>query len=203
MQHDILAADAQILSRKCSKVNLRICGFFLIYLSMKNLKFLLLVLISLSFFSMSEKHEEKYQCMPCGLDCDKTVLNESGKCSKCHMDLVKSASIKFKSLSPSTICSYIKSHPKTILLDVRTKEEFEGSANPDYGTLKNAINIPIGELKKRLSELNAYKNKEIIVFCSHSHRSPQASYLLTQNGFNQVINMNGGMSLVKDEDCKK
>ena len=83
--------------------------------------------------------------MPCGLDCDKAVFDKAGKCSKCQMELVKSSSIIFKSIKPNSICSYIKSHPKTILLDVRTKEEFEGKADPDFGTLKNAINIPIQE----------------------------------------------------------
>jgi rhodanese-related sulfurtransferase len=170
---------------------------------MKTFKLLLFILISISFFSVSKKNEEKYQCMPCGQECDKTIFNKPGKCDKCHMDLVKSSNIKFKTVSPDAICAYIKSHPKTILLDVRTKAEFEGKADPNFGTLKNAINIPIGELKNRLSEIDAYKNREIIVYCSHSHRSPQASFLLAQNGFNQIINMNGGMSVVTDKDCKR
>ncbi len=147
--------------------------------------------------------DEKYKCLPCGQDCDKIEVGKSGKCAKCHMDLVKANSISFKNIEPTTICAYIKSHPKTILLDVRTKEEFEGKADPDFGTLRNSINIPINELKNRLSELNAFKNREILVFCSHSHRSPQASYLLTQNGFLQVKNMSGGMSVVTDKNCKK
>jgi len=90
-----------------------------------------------------------------------------------------------------------------MLLDVRTKEEFEGQANPDFGTLKNAINIPIQILENKLGDIKKYKNREIIVYCSHSHRSPQASYLLTQNGFTHVINMSGGMSTLEKSDCKK
>ena len=86
---------------------------------------------------------------------------------------------------------------------MRTKEEFEGKADPDFGTLKNAINIPIQELENRISEISRYKNQEIIVFCSHSHRSPQASYILTQNGFKDIINMTGGMSTLTDKSCNK
>ena len=82
-------------------------------------------------------------------------------------------------------------------------EEFEGTADPNYGTLKNAINIPIQELANRLSEIESLKTKEIIVFCSHSHRSPRASYLLIQNGFTDVTNMAGGMNVLKDNSCKK
>jgi rhodanese-related sulfurtransferase len=58
-----------------------------------------------------------------------------------------------------------------------------------------------------MGELAKYKNKEIIVYCSHSHRSPGASYMLSQNGFKKVTNMQGGMSVwkvkVKDEVCNQ
>ena len=170
---------------------------------MKSLKLLLIVVFCFSLFSASENTIEKYKCLPCGLDCDKEVFDKAGKCSKCQMELVKSSSITFKSIKPKSICSYIKSHPKTILLDVRTKEEFEGKADPDFGTLKKAINIPIQELENRISEISRYKNQEIIVYCSHSHRSPQASYLLTQNGFKNIINMSGGMSTLENKNCNK
>ncbi|HEV7620480.1 MAG TPA: rhodanese-like domain-containing protein, partial [Flavisolibacter sp.] len=113
------------------------------------------------------------------------------------------SNLNFATIQPSQICDYLKGHPGVVLLDVRTKEEFEGKAKPDYGTLKNAINIPVQELQARLAELNRFKNKEIIVYCSHSHRSPRASYLLTQNGFTHIINMAGGMSVMNDKSCMK
>jgi rhodanese-related sulfurtransferase len=147
--------------------------------------------------------QDVYRCLPCGRDCDNKAWTKPGTCSDCHMELVKSNSITFRNIPPSAICDYISSHPQTILLDVRTPEEFSGTANPNFGTLKNAINIPIQELPNRLSELDKYKGKEILVFCSHSHRSPRASHLLTQNGFKQVVNMSGGMSQVGKVRCKK
>jgi rhodanese-related sulfurtransferase/DNA-directed RNA polymerase subunit RPC12/RpoP len=146
---------------------------------------------------------ELYQCLPCGAACDKQTYNQTGKCPDCHMELVKRSSITFKSIEPTTICDYIKKHPAAVLLDVRTKEEFEGRADPDFGTLKNAINIPVQELESRLASISDLKNKEVLVFCSHSHRSPRASYLLTQSGFTNVTNMDGGMSEVRDTACKK
>ena len=100
------------------------------------------------------------------------------------------------------LCQYMAEHPNVVLLDVRTKEEFEGKADPNYGTLKNAINVPVQELEKNISKLAPYKEKEIIVYCSHSHRSPQACYILTQNGFSNVTNMAGGMSVMNDSSCK-
>ncbi len=151
----------------------------------------------------ASKPSDTYQCIPCGHDCDKETLDHPGTCSSCNMPLVKVTSITFHTIQPSAICNYIKQHPDVVLLDVRTKAEFEGSANPDFGTLKNAINIPIQELATRLPEIAKLKNKDIIVFCSHSHRSPQASYLLTQNGFSKVTNLAGGMSVMKDRSCMK
>lgn len=119
------------------------------------------------------------------------------------MELVKKSSVTFGTIKPAEICQYIASHPHALLLDVRTKEEFEGTSDPNYGTLKNAVNIPIGEMENRINELDAYKNNEIVVFCSHSHRSPQVSYLLLQKGFKKVSNMAGGMSVMNNSTCKK
>jgi rhodanese-related sulfurtransferase len=144
----------------------------------------------------------EYQCMPCGSDCDKASYDKPGECAHCTMTLVKKSSVVFKSIGPEEACDYILKHPDLVVLDVRTKEEYEGTTD-EYGTLKNAINIPVQELEKRMVELNKMKDKEIIVYCSHSRRSPRASYLLTQHGFKNVSNMEGGMSTMKDSSCKK
>ncbi|MEO6735956.1 MAG: rhodanese-like domain-containing protein [Ginsengibacter sp.] len=144
---------------------------------------------------------EQYQCLPCGQDCDKAEYTEPGKCPHCQMELVKKSNITFKTIQPSEICNYIIEHPGVVLLDVRTKEEFEGKANPNFGTLKNAVNLPIQELESRLSTISSLKEKEIIVYCSHSHRSPQAAYILGKNGFTKIINMAGGMSVMSDSSC--
>ncbi len=57
---------------------------------------------------------------------------------------------------------------------MRTKEEFDGKAD-DYGTIKNAINIAVQQLENRISELSSFKDKEVVVYCSHSRRSPRAA----------------------------
>lgn len=119
------------------------------------------------------------------------------------MELVKKPKVEMNTIQPSEICGYLKKNPGVILLDVRTREEFEGKESPDYGTLKGAINIPVQQLESRLPELNRYREKEIIVYCSHSQRSPRAAYLLLQNGFTLVTNMAGGMSVLKDGTCKE
>lgn len=169
---------------------------------------LLLVIILSSGMCGDEKQRgnissanEIYTCLPCGNGCDTLVHKEPGVCAHCHMELVKKSTITHAVVLPENLCSYITKTgiENIILLDVRTPEEFNGTAPDKFGRLKNAINIPVQDLKERIKELDGYKGKQIIVYCSHSHRSPQASYMLTQNGFKQVTNMSGGMSVWKEK----
>jgi rhodanese-related sulfurtransferase len=162
---------------------------------------LVLSMISSCMQAGKSSAHEIYKCIPCGYDCDTVSHTGPGTCATCKMELVKASSITFKTIQPNAICDYVAKHPEVILLDVRSKEEFEGNAEPNFGTLKNAINIPIQELEKQKATIEKYKQKEIIVFCSHSHRSPQASYHLTQNGFTNITNMAGGMSVLDKGDC--
>ena len=170
---------------------------------MKLLSFFFMTLFLFGFTQVNNPGKGKYRCLPCGSDCDEQAYDEKGFCAHCGMPLVLASTIKFRQVSPTDICTYIAKNPRTILLDVRSKEEFEGTVNPNFGTLKGAINIPIQELSRRLAELEIYRSKEILVFCSHSHRSPQAAYLLNQEGFHKVVNMSGGMSVLQDPACRK
>lgn len=77
----------------------------------------------------------------------------------------------------------------SILLDVRTKKEFE------RGTLKDAINIPLDSLRDRIDELD--RNKPVYVFCQVGQRGYIASRILMQNGFSQVCNLSGGYRLYR------
>lgn len=161
-------------------------------------------------FSYSEKMDKEaqsiqYTCTPCGSDCDNAVYEKEGTCSQCNMALVDKSTISHKSIQPDKMCEL--NEKEVIFLDVRTPAEFNGTAEAKFGAIKNAINIPIQELEARVNELEKYKDKAIIVYCSHSRRSPRASYMLTQNGFQNVTNMLGGMSVWKDQvkknDCNE
>ena len=73
---------------------------------------------------------------------------------------------------------------KTILIDVRTKEEY------DLGTIEGAVNIPIDDLRQRLGEIPA--DKDLYVFCQVGLRGYVASRMLMQNGYEKVFNLSGG-----------
>jgi rhodanese-related sulfurtransferase len=150
---------------------------------------------------------EQYTCLPCGRSCD-TILTAvpGGNCKHCMMQMVKKSAVVHSNIMPANLYAHVlkTGNNNVLLLDVRTAEEFSGTAPDKFGRLKNAINIPVQQLQTRIKELATYKDKEIIVYCSHSHRSPQASYLLTQNGFKKVTNLQQGMYMwkvtVKDKE---
>lgn len=149
----------------------------------------------------AQKGKGEYQCTPCGNECDKESYSKPGECRHCHMKLVKKSDVQYKSLQPGELCEYVRQHPEVVLLDVRTKEEFTGKDHPEHGTVRNAINIPIQELESRVGELEKYRDKEVLVYCSYSKRSARASALLVQKGFVNVMNLEGGLSQVQDGDC--
>jgi phage shock protein E len=72
------------------------------------------------------------------------------------------------------------------LLDVRTSGEFAGRHLP------GAVNIPLGELERRMQSLGP-KDRPIVVYCQSGQRSGLAKRLLTANGFTAVHNL-GAMS---------
>lgn len=78
-------------------------------------------------------------------------------------------------------------NPNVLLLDVRTEAERK------QGSIKGSINIPVGQLKSRIEELNKHKNKEIICYCRTGSRSVTAASILYKAGFNSA-NMKGGMT---------
>ena len=69
----------------------------------------------------------------------------------------------------------------------------------EYGQhRKGAVNINIDSFSEHLPELKKYSDKNIFVYCSHSQRSRRVSKLLSDNGFKNVYNINGGMSVANE-----
>jgi adenylyltransferase/sulfurtransferase len=53
--------------------------------------------------------------------------------------------------------------------------------------------IPVGELEKRVGELTAQKDREIVVHCRSGSRSQKAALILRNAGFKNVENLAGGI----------
>jgi molybdopterin/thiamine biosynthesis adenylyltransferase/rhodanese-related sulfurtransferase len=56
-----------------------------------------------------------------------------------------------------------------------------------------APQIPVGEVERRIGELTAQKNREVIVHCRSGARSQKAALVLKQAGFTNVSNLTGGI----------
>lgn len=78
------------------------------------------------------------------------------------------------------------SEDSPLLLDVREPHELQISALP------GALNIPLGTLAARLSELDSAR--EMVVLCKAGTRSARALELLVSAGFKRVKNLKGGIN---------
>lgn len=77
-----------------------------------------------------------------------------------------------------------------LLLDVRDYDEVAM-----LGKLKNAVNIPLGQLRERLSELP--RDRKILTYCQKGQRGYFAACALKGNGFKNVANLRGGYLQVR------
>lgn len=76
----------------------------------------------------------------------------------------------------------------TLILDVRNEDEFA------EGHLKNAIQIPVNELKENLSDIEKFKDELVLVYCRSGKRSAEAMDILKENGFKNLVHMKDGIS---------
>ena len=72
-----------------------------------------------------------------------------------------------------------------LIIDVRTDNEWNN------GYIENAKHIPVSELKKRLNEIQAFKDQPVFTYCAAGKRAERAKNLLIGNGFTNVTNLGG------------
>ena len=74
-----------------------------------------------------------------------------------------------------------------IVLDVRETGEW------DAGHITGARHIALPQLDQRLSELEKFKERPIVVCCASGNRSSSACGALRRAGFTKVFNLAGGL----------
>ncbi|MCC6487596.1 MAG: hypothetical protein IT364_08845 [Candidatus Hydrogenedentes bacterium] len=90
--------------------------------------------------------------------------------------------------TPQELQEKRKSGADFLLLDVRTPAELQTAS------LSDCMNIPLDKLPGRVGELEAWRDKEIVVMCHHGGRSAQAQGFLLRQGFSRVLNLTGGIN---------
>lgn len=97
-----------------------------------------------------------------------------------------SNSQNFKSVDVATFKSTLEKTNDVQLIDVRTEDEFNG------GHIENAKNIDLNgnDFDAQLTSLD--KTKPVLVYCLSGGRSKKAAAKLTELGYKEVIELNGG-----------
>ncbi|MBF0575151.1 rhodanese-like domain-containing protein [Dysgonomonas sp. GY617] len=114
----------------------------------------------------------------------------------CHEQTITNDSVISRTEQPQyEVIKQLVDEPSTIIIDVRTPEEFE------EGHIETSVNMPLQTLEDSLLPLKEYKN--IVIVCKSGKRAEQAKTLLTLKGFTNVYNAGGWQTLDTKLKSKK
>jgi rhodanese-related sulfurtransferase len=82
-------------------------------------------------------------------------------------------------------------HEGAVFVDVREDQEYQ------QGHIVNAVHVPLSRLQDRITSLDRYKTKPVIVVCQTGHRSARGFGLMRKHGFEAVYNLRGGIQAWK------
>ena len=90
-----------------------------------------------------------------------------------------------KQFTPEELKQHLDEGNKPVILDVRETWEYE------ICHIDNSLHISMSQIPSRMDELDP--DDEIIVMCHHGGRSMQVGNYLESQGFNNIINLAGGI----------
>lgn len=91
----------------------------------------------------------------------------------------------FKEIDSKQLESLLYSDKRPFLLDIRSDAEIMG------GMLPNSRHLPMHLIPIKLNELP--EDRDVVLYCRTGARSYHACTYLLQQGFNNVINLKGGI----------
>jgi len=141
--------------------------------------------LDMSFDFVSLRKNPK--CRVCGPQADiKELIDYEAFCGVPGHDHEIDSSAAEENLSARQLARRLQAAAAPLLLDVREPHELEISHLP------GALNLPLGQLAARLSELDSAR--EMVVFCKAGTRSARALEILKSAGFRRVKNLQGGIN---------
>ena len=141
--------------------------------------------LDMSFDFVNLKKNPK--CRVCGPNADITeLINYEEFCGVPGHDHESGSAGAEWDISASELAPRLNGNNPPLLLDVREPHELAISALP------GAVNIPLGMLAARLSELDSAR--EMVVLCKSGSRSARALELLASAGFKRIKNLQGGIN---------
>ena len=101
----------------------------------------------------------------------------------------------YKRISMDEAKTLMEKEEGYILLDVRTKGEYES------GYIPAAINIPLSDIDEKIISFLPDKSQMILVYCRSGNRSREASDKLSKLGYTNILEI-GGINAWKGEIVK-
>lgn len=99
----------------------------------------------------------------------------------------------FKQVSPQELVNMLN-HDGAIPVDVRASAQFK------QGHIIDALNVPIADFNQKLTTLEKYKSKPVVIVCASGLDVTKAGKLLETAGFSQVFGLAGGMQAWKTQE---
>lgn len=93
----------------------------------------------------------------------------------------------WKGVGPAEAIQLIN-HQDALVLDIREDSESR------EGYILNSVHVPLTQLKDRVSRLEKYRDRPIVVSCRSGSRSAAACATLSKHGFGSVYNLRGGIA---------
>lgn len=90
---------------------------------------------------------------------------------------------KYESINGEQFDQLLKANKDLLILDVRTSGEFKG------GHIPKAKNIAVQELGSKISTIENYRDKPVVVYCASGARSSSAASTLAKLGFMNIYNL--------------
>lgn len=108
-------------------------------------------------------------------------------------DLAGGIGRSVKEVSPQHAVQLINREGAAVL-DVRETKDYQA------GHIVGAINIPEARMPERLRELEAARDKPLLLYCATGMVSGRAGSLLKKNGFGRLYSLRGGLSAWQQEN---
>lgn len=91
------------------------------------------------------------------------------------------------SITPEALIEQMRSGRAPLILDVRSKREFED------GHVPGAVHIPFWRVRQYWERLAPARELPVVVYCGHGPRAYMAGALLRRLGFTKIVYLSGHM----------
>ncbi len=92
-------------------------------------------------------------------------------------------------ITPAELPQWLHTQTTPVVLDVREPAEWQAASVQAEGF--TLVQLSMGEIPARLAELDP--QRAIACLCHHGARSQRVAQFLVQNGFDNVVNIAGGI----------